>query len=131
MSSMKLFAAVSGLIVLIWVGGALYIDGKTSKLREEFIRKKELTGSYEALASLWSERAAKRALKQMERMLGIYSIVPKTERRGGKKLYTFTLEASKADKVLGRILNSNIVIRSFLARRTPDGKLEVRLEVAL
>ncbi len=131
MSSAKQFAALFALILAVWIGAALYLENRTSGLQEEFLRKKEITGRYEALRAMWSEKAQKQALKQMETLLRMYSVKPKTEKRGGKKIYTFTLDAAKADKVLTKLLNSTLVIKTFSAKRIADNSLEVRVEVAL
>ncbi len=100
-------------------------------MQEEFFRKKEMTAKYEALKDLWSEKAQKDALKQMDTLLRIYSVKPKIVKRGGKKIYTFTLDAAKADKVLTKLLNSTLPIKTFSAKRIADNSLEVRVEVAL
>ncbi len=131
MSSAKQFAALFALILAVWIGAALYLENRTSGLQEEFLRKKEITGRYEALRAMWSEKAQKQALKQMETLLRMYSVKPKTEKRGGKKIYTFTLDAAKADKVLTKLLNSTLAIKTFSAKRIADNSLEVRVEVAL
>ncbi len=131
MSNLKLFASLSAIILFVWITGALYLDKKTSMIKDDFLKKKELSGRYEALGALWSKRASKEAIKHMETIFRMYSISPKTEKKGGNKVYTFHLDAAKADKVLGKILNNNIIIRSFFAKRVADNRLEVRLEVAL
>ncbi len=131
MSSPKLFAALFALILMLWAVATLYLEKRTSRIQEEFLRKKEMTARYEALRGLWSEKAQKRAVKQMETLLRIYSVKPKTEKRGGKKIYTFTLDAAKADKVLTKLLNSTLIIEAFSAKRIADDSLEVRVEVAL
>ncbi len=131
MSSSKQFAALFALILAVWIGAGIYLENRTSGVQEEFFRKKEITGRYKALRAIWSEKAQKQALKQMETMLRMYSIKPKTDKSGGKKIYTFTLDAAKADKVLTKLLNSTLVIKTFSAKRIADDSLEVRVEVAL
>ncbi len=129
MNSPKILAALAAAIVLIWGGGALYLQSEISKTQKEYLAKKEITARYEALKAFWSESARKKALKQMETMLRMYGIKPKIENIRGKKSYTFSVTAARADKVLGKLLNSNIEIEHISAKKSSEDTLEVRVEV--
>ncbi|WP_457592269.1 hypothetical protein [Hydrogenimonas sp.] len=129
MSSLKLLAAISAAVLLVWGGGALYLQKEIAKTRKEYLQKQEVFARYDALKALWSERARKKALKQMETMLRMYGIKPEIKKSRGKKSYLFSVKAAQADKVLSKLLNSNIPIERFAAKKISEDTLEVRVEV--
>lgn len=126
----KLFAAIFLAVLVVWGGMALYLERQIEKERSEYKKREAAVGRYEALKALWSQKAQKEAIKRLESMLRIYGIKAETKRVGGKKIYSFTVDAKRADKVLSKILNSNIAINSFSAKKVSDRELEVKIGVA-
>ncbi|GEM_PF-1500049 len=125
----EFLAPVAALILLVWAGGAFYLNNEISKTRKEYLKKEETTARYEALKALWSEEANKKALKQMETMLRMYGIKPEVESKKGKRSYTFSVKAPQADRVLKKLLNSNIRIGRFTAKKISEDTLKVHVEV--
>ncbi len=128
---LRRYAILFGGLLLLWGAAALYLEKKSERAEREYLEKAELTGRYEALRSLWSPKARREARTQVEKMLGIYGITPKTQKRGNLKSYLFTVDAKRVDTILGKILGSNLTITSFTARKSGDDTLEVRLEIEL
>ncbi len=126
----KLFAALFLAVLVVWGGTALYLERQIEKERSEYKKREAAVGRYEALKALWSQKAQKEAIKRLESMLRIYGIKAETKRVGGKKIYSFTVDAKRADKVLSKILNGNIAINSFSAKKVSDRELEVKIGVA-
>ncbi len=129
-SQTKLFAALFLALIVVWGGTALYLERQIEKERIEYKKREDAIGRYEALKALWSQKAQKEAIKRVESMLRIYGIKAETKKTGGKRLYSFTVDAKRADKVLSKILNSNIAINSFSVKKVSDRELEVKIGVA-
>jgi len=128
---LRIYAILFGVLLLLWGSAALYMEKRVERVQQEYLERAELTGRYEALRRLWSQEAKREARRQMEKMLAIYGITPNATKRGSLKSYTFSVDAKRADTILGKLLGSNLTITSFTARRSGEGRLEVRLEIEL
>ena len=126
----KIVAIVIAATLAVWIGGALLIHYKTQRLEEAYRHKAALIARYEALAARWSQKSQKAAIQRVDRLLRLYRCHPTVTRRKSRKIYTFTLDRKRADKVLDKILGLNLAIDRLRLEKGDDTHLKVTMEVS-
>ncbi len=127
----KIAAVAIAALLLVWAGAAWYIGNETAKAQKELEQRRALIGRYDTLKNRWSAKARRAAQRKLETMLRLYGITPKIKKLRTKKLYTFTLGKRNADKILGRILDSDLALEELDVKRIDERHLQVRLGVAI
>lgn len=118
-------------LLLVWAGAAWFIEHKTLKAERELRERRTLVGRYETLQNRYSEKAQKAARKKFETMLRLYGVTPQIRKVRSTRLYIFTLDKKSADKVLNRILKSDLALSRFGVKRIDDTRLQVQVGVAI
>jgi Tfp pilus assembly protein PilO len=127
----KIISVAIFIMLLSWIVSTnLYkkeINAKNAQLQQLQQSKQK----YDYLKSRWDEKSLKASLEALQKQINSFGTNVKATTRKNYTKISFDIETKKTNLVISKILNTNLVYKSFSIVKNDDFSANITLEVIL